>query len=236
MRTEIGRACSRIAPVLVVLLAWVVAAPAEPTPSPTQARIRDRICRAECRQDARSCLSATRQQARLCSALCRPDVQGSAQQCAGNPDSNGCQQARERARTCLAPCAEDRGTGLRACRADGRACIAECPEVEPPPDPAAKDPACVANCVGVTNECAGGVREQANVCLQEGCAELRSDLEETCGQNGGSEGCHLARRAALDCMRGCRNDLREGTRTCARNGESCLRSCPNLEPETPPAD
>ena len=69
--------------------------------------------------------------------------------------------------------------------------------------------------------------------MQEGCSELTDDVTETCGQDDSSEQCRLARRAAHGCLRGCRDTLRNETRNCVRDGEGCLRSCPDAEPESP---
>jgi hypothetical protein len=237
MKQQLEIVCSRIAVALFSLSVWSQAVQASPT-DPNSNLIRDRICLAECRQDSRTCLSATRQQARMCGEGCVAALRDAVRACIGNPLSKGCQASRDEVRECLSPCAQDRATASRNCRADTRTCFAQCPEVEPLPLPGAKDPNCVVDCASVVAECVPAVREQARVCLQDGCAELLDDLSAICAQDGVSEACQLARRAVMDCQRDCRNTLRDGTRNCARNGEDCLRSCPDPEPAppSPPAD
>jgi hypothetical protein len=237
MKQQLVIACSRVAVALFTLSVWSQAVQASPA-DPNSDLIRDRICLAQCRQDSRTCLLATREQARMCGEGCVAALQDAVRACLGNPFSKGCQAGRDKAHECLMPCVQNRAMASRDCRADTRTCFAQCPEVEPLPSPGAKDPNCVVDCASVMAECTSGVREQARVCLQEGCADLIDDLSASCGPNGSSDVCRLARRAVMDCQVECRNTLRDGTRNCARNGKDCLRSCPDVEPAspTPPAD
>jgi hypothetical protein len=230
MKNLLQRAYSGIKGAFLVTLVGAVAGQptfAEPTGEP----VRDRICMAECRQDGRACVSATRQAARICAEACAGDLENAAKACTGNPDSNGCKTSRERVRTCMSPCAQNRATESRNCRGEARTCAAECPYVEPLPGPGEKEAGCVADCAAALAECLPAVREQAQLCLQKGCSELTEDVNETCGQDPATEGCRLARREAHGCQRGCRDTLRQETRNCARNGETCVRSCPDAEPE-----
>jgi len=229
---------SQILAALVFAFGWLSVASAQPPftpPVPVHTpAVKDRACVADCRQDARVCSQAAKQVSRMCAEQCAAEAEAAAQVCADDPSSVACRTARAEARACLAPCAQDFAAASRACQTDSRGCVAQCPNVEPPPDPGSRDAICVAGCASDLRVCLGAARERRG-CLTDDCADLIGDAREACTQDETSEECRLARTAALDCLRACRDDLRHVTQTCVGTSQSCIRSCPadGDEPPTP---
>jgi hypothetical protein len=223
---------------LALALATVLGKPAggQPIPPipdpPIPPHAKDRFCVAECRLDARNCTAAARQEARMCAASCSDELQAAAEACGADPASEACQTARQAAQACLVPCGEGNRNATAACRTELRTCAAQCPQAEPPANPEGKDPQCVAECVMTMRSCLTNAREGTD-CM-DNCSGLIQTAQETCATGEDSEACLLARQAAVECLRTCRDTLRQTRQGCVRIGDGCVRSCADAESPGPP--
>lgn len=86
----------------------------------------DPPCVRACLEQRSSCLADLRAEAKTCRDRCRAETAAARRLCAGDPGSEECRAAAMAARVCLAPCGELVRKGLRECRQETRACLAEC--------------------------------------------------------------------------------------------------------------
>ena len=102
---------------------------AMPTPQPGQ---KDPACVGECRDELRRCVAAQREAFGECKDSCNDEVAAARTACAAGR-SAACAAARQAVAECLTPCNQALRTGMARCIEGAHDCVAECPNVTPPP-------------------------------------------------------------------------------------------------------
>lgn len=187
----------------------------------------DPVCKFDCKQELRDCLSGPFAQASQCRKdNCGGLIDTAHTTCQADPRSTDCRTAWDAADECVVECRSEAQPAVDLCRETASSCLGDCPVREPLPP---KDPICVSDCRMGQRMCRSDARDNARTCKEEQCSGLLETARTTCDLDHSSEDCKTARRAAYDCLGDCRTTRVRDTLACEGGAYDCIQLCPDSD-------
>jgi hypothetical protein len=177
---------------------------------------KDRACLRECRSDELACLKDVREAAAPCFQGCSALVDAAHAACEMDPAGDACHSAVAAARACVAPCYDEYGPAMQACKREGRECVRACPYLGEPP--------CHADCRGDHVHCVADARAALTEC-RAGCDDEFKAARSACVADPDSVACAAALEALHACLEPCRNALKSDLDACGEALRQCVQGC-----------